>query len=306
MKTVFLTGKGGVGKSTLAAALAWQLASRERRVLAVSLDPAHNLGDLFGVTIGDGGVDYSEHLTLREADVEAAARRSLKQSMDLLRETYRYAGALQLDRAFDVLKFSPGVEEYAALVLLESVFRQERDRDVVVFDTPPTGLTLRILALPQVALMWIERLVRVRRQILDKRHTIRRIAADEIGTGFEHLAYREDDDRVMQKLTELGDRYARLREALCGGDNAIGVVFNPDELSWHESRRLVEGLRSLRMPVRLAFSNRVTDDDSDRAERNEARMRELLGDVPILRVRREEGAMPGPQDIAEDLTGCVP
>jgi len=65
MKIIFYTGKGGVGKSTMSAASAWQL-SRDHRVLIVSLDPAHNLGDIFGVTLNDKTYRVSDTLTSRK------------------------------------------------------------------------------------------------------------------------------------------------------------------------------------------------------------------------------------------------
>ena len=166
MKILFFTGKGGVGKSTLAAAAAWQL-SRKHRVLAVSLDPAHNLGDVFGVSLGDGRRNFSANLQLREVDLKKLSRDYLERETGVLSESYHYLRTLNLDRYFSILKYSPGIEEYALLNSIEKTLREEGSFDYIVFDTPPTGLTLRFLALPQVTIAWIERLTAIRRQILD-------------------------------------------------------------------------------------------------------------------------------------------
>ena len=144
MRAIFLTGKGGVGKSTLSGALACQLADRGQRVLAVSLDPAHNLGDVFGVELGPRKKRHTDTLYLQEVDLNAAAERYTHENTALLKQTYSYLSAVNLDKYFDVLKYSPGVEEYAALLSLEEILRRETGFDTIVFDTPPTGLTLRI------------------------------------------------------------------------------------------------------------------------------------------------------------------
>ncbi|MCF7936211.1 MAG: ArsA family ATPase [Synergistales bacterium] len=275
MQTVFFTGKGGVGKSSLSAALAWQLADKGNRVLATSFDPAHNLGDIFGEQLSHTKRRYQDTtLFLQETDLEQSAQEYLKANMGLLEEVYSYTRTLNMDRYFKILRYSPGVEEYAALTAMEQLFREERNNfDYLVIDTPPTGLTLRILALPTVTVTWIDRLVGIRREILDKRHTIHNIMGkyDEEGT---RLAYTEKDDAVMQKLREMRDRYDRVRTTLEGADTGIAVVTNPDFLSLRESQRLLKGITELQLPLRTLFTNKVTGESEATAERLE---RELLG-----------------------------
>ncbi|HQB30606.1 MAG TPA: ArsA-related P-loop ATPase, partial [Syntrophales bacterium] len=140
MKILFFTGKGGVGKSTVAAASAWQI-SRRARVLIQSLDPAHNLGDIFGVSLGDRKRKISDTLTLQEVDLQKLARDYLERETRVLGETYRYLQVLNLDNYFSILKYSPGIEEYALLTSIERTINEETDFDYLVFDTPPTGLT---------------------------------------------------------------------------------------------------------------------------------------------------------------------
>jgi arsenite-transporting ATPase len=175
MKILFYTGKGGVGKSTMAASAAWQL-SKKSRVLVVSLDPAHNLGDIFCVSLNGREKRMNENLLLREVDLHRLSRDYLEREIGVLTRTYSYLQALNLDRYFSVLKYSPGIEEYALLTSIEETIRKDgADFDTNIFDTPPTGLTLRFLALPQITITWIDRLAQIRRQILDKRHTHQKI-----------------------------------------------------------------------------------------------------------------------------------
>lgn len=273
MKTIFFTGKGGVGKSTLSAAAAYQLSQRGDRVLAISFDPAHNLGDIFDVKLSHKVKKFSDTLYLQETDLEEAAEEYIRQNTDILTEIYSYTRAFNLDRYFKVLRHSPGVEEYAALTALEELLRTANDYDVVVVDTPPTGLTLRIMALPRITITWVDRLRRIRRDILDKRHTVHTITGqyNEAGT---KLAYEAKDDRVMIKLDELFNRYVNVAKHLESDETQIAVVFNPDYLSLRESQRIFNGLDDLNLNVDVAFTNKYTEGLKQIADEME---KELLG-----------------------------
>jgi arsenite-transporting ATPase len=269
MRIIFFTGKGGVGKSTIAAASAWQLA-RQHRVLIVSLDPAHNLGDIFNVTLKNRRQRFSANLYLQEVDLRQMARAYLEKETRVLSDTYNYLKALNLDHYFSVLKYSPGIEEYALLTSIEKAIREDTDFDYLIFDTPPTGLTLRFLALPQVTETWIERLTAIRRQILEKRYTIRKIRRP-LKDGEERkeirLSYDERDDDILNRLLVLKENYGKLTAVLQGATCGIVLVFNPDLLSLRESERLIEGLGDLKLPLRLLVQNKVTEENREIADR---------------------------------------
>ncbi len=285
MKTLFFTGKGGVGKSTLSAAAAWQLAEKGNRVLAVSFDPAHNLGDIFHEELSHRKKRFKQtNLYLQETDLDVSAQEYLKANMGLMEEIYSYTRPFNMDRYFKVLKYSPGVEEYAALTSLEAIITRERDNfDYIVFDTPPTGLTLRILALPHITVSWIDRLIKIRSEILEKRHTVHNISGTYDEKGFK-VAYTEDEDKVMQKLRQMHRRYVRVREVLQSGDSSIAVVFNPDLLSLRESQRLFKGLIELMLPLRVVFNNKVTEANEETAEKVEAELLKDRKDIQLQRV----------------------
>lgn len=307
MKILFYTGKGGVGKSTMAAAAAWQLSQRHR-VLIVSLDPAHNLGDIFCVTLKNGSKQLMENLHLREVDLKKLSSEYLEREITVLTDTYKYLQVFNLDRYFSILKYSPGIEEYALLTSIEGTIRKEKGFDYIIFDTPPTGLTLRFLALPQVTITWIDRLMQIRRQILEKRYTIQKVrgllkegqANPEI-----RLDYDENEDGVIQRLKAMKDNYDTLNGILQGEDCGVVLVFNPDMLSLRESDRLIEGLRELRLPLRLLINNKVTEKNSDMASRVEAELRKKVAGIPLQRVSLSEALYCGTEkelfDISEDL-----
>jgi arsenite-transporting ATPase len=308
MKILFSTGKGGVGKSTMAAAAAWQL-SRDHRVLIISLDPAHNLGDIFGVTLNGGRKQFSKNLHLGEVDLQQLSKEYLKREIDVLSGSYKYLQTLNLDNYFSVLKYSPGIEEYALLTSIEETIRDEQDYDIIIFDTPPTGLTLRFLALPRVTITWIDRLIQIRQKILEKRYTIQKIRGNlEKGTEDSGitLKYDEKDDDVLRRLRSLKANYENLTTILSGKDCTVFVVFNPDLLSLRESQRLVEGLRELHLPLRLMINNKVTGDNEAMAEYVESTMIRSAGDIPVQRValHRELQARDTSKlyEIEEDMT----
>jgi arsenite/tail-anchored protein-transporting ATPase len=280
MKILFFTGKGGVGKSTLASASAWQL-SQKYRVLIVSLDPAHNLGDIFGVSIRSGK-RFSDTLYLKEVDLKKLSKAYLKREINVLSETYKYLQVLNLDNYFSVLKYSPGIEEYALLTSIEETIRAESEFDYIVFDTPPTGLTLRFLALPQVTITWIDRLVQIRRKILEKWHTIYRIRGPQSNQE-TLLSFDEKDDGILQKLYSLKSGYGSLNAMLQSETCAIVLVLNPDLLSLNESKRLVAGLKELNLPLRLVLHNKIGPGSLETASRVENDIRKAAR-VPLQRI----------------------
>jgi len=303
MKILFFTGKGGVGKSTMSAASAWQL-SRKYRVLIVSLDPAHNLGDVFGVVLKHKKQRFTDSLYLKEVNMQKLCREYLQREISVFTNTYRYLQTINLDHYFSVLKYSPGIEEYALLTSIEETVRSERDFDYIVFDTPPTGLTLRFLALPWITMTWIDRLMQIRRDILDKRHTIYRIRGilDDKET---ILSYDEHDDDILKRLKTLKGNYQSLSSLLQGEDCGIVLVYNPDTLSLKESKRLIDGLRDLKLPLRLLIDNKIQIKYKAMADHVDLAMQAHAPAVPIQRVAFSERLIDGQNSILYDIEEII-
>ncbi len=268
MKSLFFTGKGGVGKSTLSSAFGYQLAEKGYKVLIVSLDPAHNLGDIFSVKLDSKETSFSKNLSLSEVDLSKASKKYLKENTKVFEEVYGYLKVLNLDRYFNILKYTPGMEENAALIEIDRIFSTGDKFDFIVFDTPPTGITLRILALPSITINWLEQLIGIRKQILEKRYTIRKVR--EGNTETEKLKYDESDDKVIVKLYRMHEKYRNLESLIRGNNNTVSVVFNPDFLSMKESERLIKSLDELGIPLRLTFNNKFDSclsEDADKIEK---------------------------------------
>jgi len=299
MKILFFTGKGGVGKSTMSAASAWQL-SRKYRVLIVSLDPAHNLGDVFGVVLNHKKQRFTDSLYLKEVNLKKLCREYLQREIRVFTDTYRYLQTINLDSYFSVLKYSPGIEEYALLTSIEETVRCERDFDYIVFDTPPTGLTLRFLALPWITMTWIDRLIQIRRDILEKRHTIYRIRGilDDKET---ILSYDENDDDILKRLKTLKGNYQALSSVLQGKDCGIVLVYNPDTLSLKESKRLIDGLYELKLPLRLLINNKIQKKYTAMADHVDSVIQSFAPTIHIQRVAFTERLLDGQNSTLYDI-----
>jgi len=303
MKILFFTGKGGVGKSTMSAASAWQL-SRKYRVLIVSLDPAHNLGDVFGVVLNHKKQRFSDSLYLKEVNLKKLCREYLQREIRVFTDSYRYLQTINLDSYFSVLKYSPGIEEYALLTSIEETVRSERDFDYIVFDTPPTGLTLRFLALPWITMTWIDRLMQIRRDILEKRHTIYRIRGilDDKET---ILSYDENEDDILKRLKTLKENYQALSSVIQGKDCGIVLVYNPDTLSLKESKRLIDGLYELKLPLRLLINNKIQKKYTAMADHVDSVIQSFAPTIPIQRVAFTERLLDGQNSILYDIEETI-
>jgi arsenite-transporting ATPase len=250
----FFLGKGGVGKTTLASAAAHALSRQSRRVLIVSLDPAHNLGDVFGIQLRNEPTPMGERLDGLEVDVAQWVARYLEESRREIKANYAYNMSLNLDSFLDILRYAPGTEEYAVLWAIEHVHQTYAGAyDTVVFDTPPTALALRFLALPSLSILWMEALAKLRGQILAKRQTLLRV--NPSATVLKGATDKRED-RVYGKLTSIQERLHSLHE-LFTRDSYLTVVMNPDELSLAESLRIREELDRLGLRLRSVLLNKA-------------------------------------------------
>ncbi|MDX9898916.1 MAG: ArsA family ATPase [Spirochaetia bacterium] len=246
LSNAFFLGKGGVGKTTVSAAFALALARSGKRVLIASLDPAHNLGDVYGVTLKDKPITVEPGLDALEVDLAAWVDIYLDESRSEMKATYAYAGTLNLESFFDIMKYSPGTEEYAVLWAIEHIHcTLSPDYDVVVFDTPPTALSLRFLAMPTISNLWIGELTKLRERILSKRESISRVNP---GSAVSASCVDKDDDRIYGKLGSIRQRLAIL-SSLFSKESYVAVVLNPDKLSVSEALRIKSELKKFDIPL---------------------------------------------------------
>lgn len=253
MTTAFFLGKGGVGKTTLSSAFALTLAREGLKVLVASLDPAHNLGDALCTPLSGSPKQVEPNLDALEVDLSYWVEKYLADSREQLKANYAYNVTLNLDSFFNILKYSPGTEEYAVLWAIEDIHcRLGPLYDVVVFDTPPTALTLRFLSLPTISGLWVAELSKLRERILQRRQTITRLNPT---SPVASSCVDKDDDKVYGKLKSIRTRLQSL-EQLFAKESFLSVIVNPDELSVSEALRILDELTRLGIPLSSVCINK--------------------------------------------------
>ena len=271
-RVLAFVGKGGVGKTSAAAAVALGLAHRrpDAHLLILSTDPAHSLSDVLAVPLGDDErpVADAPGLVARELDAEAAFRvrrdryeKAVDELFDGLLRGSRFDVAYDRRVIRELMDLAPpGLDElFGVLTLVDSLFRTDPPpHDMVIVDTAPTGHALRLLAMPSGALDWVHALL----AILLKYRAI-------IGLG-------ELASDLLDVARELRELAALLRDA---SRTRVVAVTRPAALPRLETVRLLRALRRLEIPVGGIVVNAVTPAGCARCRR------------AVARERREEAAL---------------
>lgn len=271
-QTIFVGGKGGVGKTTVSSALAVQLALQgDLNVLVVSTDPAHSLGDALDEDLRRGRgkpMVMTDPLTggrLHAAEVNAEAalqdfRESLA-SFDIDRLASTLGVSTDLLESLGLKEFSgllnnppPGLDE---LVALGNVMDDSTDEyDVVVVDTAPTGHTLRLLALPQFIDGLLGKLIKLRMKLSGLASTLQAFLGDAAAK--ERTATL---DNALDKLEEFRLKISKLEQRLKDStETSFLVVTIPTKLAVSESKRLVSELTSQGIAVTNVVINQCVGD----------------------------------------------
>jgi len=235
---IFYMGKGGVGKSTTAALNSLFLAREGFKVLLVSLDPAHNQSDIFKSRFSDKPKQIIPGLKALEIDQEYWIRKYLKDVHEQINRTYSYLTSFNLEKYFKVIRYSPGLEEYALLLAFKEVRRKYSRSDFLVFDMAPTALSLKFFNLPSLSLVWINHLLALRKEIIKKRELITKV-------------------RLLKKEIETDKVLSRVERSL---EDYTALVLNPDQLSLAESLRIVNELKGIDISLRRIIINKMRQD----------------------------------------------
>ncbi|RKX78718.1 MAG: ArsA family ATPase [Spirochaetes bacterium] len=257
MKILFFVGKGGVGKSTLSALYAVKLARRGKKVFLNSIDPAHNLHDIFCINLSSTPREIIPGLAAVETDLNIWVKKYLKETERELKSVYKYQEAFNLHKYFKTLKYAPGIEEYAVFLALEDTVKESKTEDIdfLIFDTPPTALTLKFFALPSVSLIWLKELKIFRQTILDKKEIITKIKSGTRGGLIEK-------DPVLKRIDTLIARYEEFFSVLKAPHiSSVFVVLNPFKLSRSESLLIQQELTNLGINIPYVILNKYTGDD---------------------------------------------
>ncbi|KKK32967.1 arsenic ABC transporter ATPase [Salinicoccus sediminis] len=251
-KILFIGGKGGVGKSTSAAAIAWRLAKSGKKTLLVSTDPAHNLGDIFSQQIGGETTEIADNLHALEIDPENETKKYIDSVKENIRGTVQSSMIEEVNRQLDTARASPGADESALFDKLVSIILEEAGEfDHLVFDTAPTGHTIRLLTLPELMGVWIEGLLK-KRQKTNENYT-------QLLNDGEPM-----EDPIYDVLLERQNRFEKARKILLeSGKTGFIFVLNPERLPILESKKAVDLLDQYHLHVKTLIVNKVLPDEAD-------------------------------------------
>lgn len=232
-KIIFVGGKGGVGKTTYSCALALKK-SKKNKVLLVSTDPAHSIGDAFQVNIGKDIYTYSENLFFIEIDGEHESNKYIEKIENQCKSILSPIIMDEIRKQLNLAKVSPGTFEAAIFDKMIDIILSPKDFDYIIFDTAPTGHTLKLLAFPELLESWFDSLIKKREKILmlknmiDNKKTL--YAEDEMLTILKNRKYKS------KKIKEIFSDKNSL---------SFNFVLNLDKLSIAETRRALDTLNNL-------------------------------------------------------------
>ena len=163
MRVILFTGKGGVGKTTVAAATAVRAAEAGQRTLVMSTDPAHSLADSFETRIGSAPTPIIQHLWGQEIDAQERLEDNWRDIQDYMVQLMNWAGTETIQA--EELTVIPGLDEIFALIDVKTHV-ESGNYDCLVVDCAPTAETLRLLSLPEIMSWYIERIFPVERKVV--------------------------------------------------------------------------------------------------------------------------------------------
>jgi arsenite-transporting ATPase len=308
-KYIMFGGKGGVGKTTMSAATGLYCAEQGLKTVIVSTDPAHSLRDSFEQEFGHEPtkVNGIDNLYVVEIDPQKAMeeyREKLKSQID---ENPMLGGLIE--DQLEMASLSPGTDESAAF----DVFLRYMDSDefdVVVFDTAPTGHTLRFLGLPELMDKYMSKMIKFKKQMSGFMKMMKKMMP--FGGKGDDIDY----DKALEEMEAMKEKITKARNILANPDRtSFRLVVIPEEMSILESERAMRALEKYNIPIDAVIVNQVIPEDVEcdfcRARRKlqEKRLeliKEKFGDKVIAKVpllRTEAKGIPVLKEIANMLYG---
>ncbi|MCK4531265.1 MAG: ArsA family ATPase [Candidatus Aenigmarchaeota archaeon] len=242
-------GKGGVGKTSIAAATALHFANRGKKTLIISTDPAHSLSDSFETKIGGEIQKLRKNLFAVEIDPKKAMSEYKEKIMPQI-EKMDFLKGLGLEDTFDFAGNTPGIDEMAAFDKFLQ-YMQSKDYDVIIFDTAPTGHTLRFLSLPDVLDSWVGKMINIRLKFSGFINTFKKILP--FGEA------KEDDQKLgTEQLEVIKERIEQARKILSDKEKThFNLVLIPEAMSIYESERSLNVLKEYGIPIETVVVNQL-------------------------------------------------
>ncbi|MHA1214598.1 MAG: ArsA family ATPase [Candidatus Hodarchaeales archaeon] len=251
---LFFGGKGGVGKTTMAAATAIKAADLGYRTLIVSTDPAHSVSDSFDQQIGGEAhtkVESVEGLWAIELNTSDA----MKTYSEMLGQQDPTGAFSEFFGGDDPSSLTPpGADETVAFIqLLE--FIQNPEYDIVIFDTAPTGHTLKLLQLPELTQSWLYKIIKMRRRL------------GGLMSGFKTLfggSSVPSEEEAFSQLEDLRDQVEIARVHLEDSQETEFIpVTIPTVMAIWETERLIRTLFEVQFPVKRIYINQLQPENPE-------------------------------------------
>src|SRR5262245_25067465 len=245
MRIILYTGKGGVGKTSVAAATALRCADLGHRTIVVSTDAAHSLGDSFDRIIGNEPVELAPNLKAQEIDVLHQMERYWGTVQEWINSVLTWRGVNEL--IADEASILPGMDELASLLQIVSL-RDSGNYDVIIVDCAPTGETLRLLSLPEVARWYLTHIFPLER-------TAAKIAGPLL-RGMTGIPI--PSDQIFDTIKELILQLDRMHELLADPTlSSVRLVLNPEKMVIKEAQRTFTYINLYGYGCDLVVENRV-------------------------------------------------
>ncbi len=266
---LFFGGKGGVGKTTLAAARALESAAEGTRTLLVSTDPAHSTSDALEVALGSEPREVAADLWAMELDPVTETERYIAEVKARIGDAVPPRLAGEVERQIDVARASPGSEEAALFDRFTRIIGDDQYARIV-FDTAPSGQTLRLLSLPELMTAWMGSLISQRKKVTALGRMWRNVAGEAAGSEMQ------GKDVILEALEERRDRFESARAVLRdSGRTAFLFVTVAEKLPVMETHRIMTALSGHGIPVGGVIVNQLlpsstTDEFLVRRKRRES------------------------------------
>ncbi|HLX35795.1 MAG TPA: TRC40/GET3/ArsA family transport-energizing ATPase [Candidatus Limnocylindrales bacterium] len=248
-RILLYTGKGGVGKTSIAAASALLSARRGHRTIVLSTDIAHSLADAFDMKLGPEPTKIAENLWGQEPDVYFNIGRYWRTIQTYMADLFSWRG---LDEVLaEEMTVLPGMDELGNLLWIADHV-ESRQYDVVVVDAAPTGETLRLLSLPEASRWWIERIAPIGRRVS---RIGRPMLERMIGVPMPR-------DEVFAAAERLLNRLDKVHHLLADPEqSSVRIVLALEKLSIVEAQRSFTYFHLFGYPSDLVICNRVLPAD---------------------------------------------
>lgn len=252
-KIIFVGGKGGVGKTTTASALAYHSSQLNRKTLLISTDPAHSSSDIFDCDLSGGEkIALNPYLDVIELNPDREMANYLNEvKSNLLHIVSSPIILEEVEKQIDLAKITPGAEESALFNRFSLILINEKENyDHLIFDTAPSGHTLRMLSLPHLMGSWIEGLVKKRKK------------SNKLKEMWETFQQKEKkEDPVLEILEKRKNQFVQTQSILTNNElTSIYIIMIPEKLSLLESSKAIKIIEDFHISLSTIVINRVLPD----------------------------------------------